>query len=193
MRTVTIPILFVAAVVSLATAGAAEAQRQRPPDVPLEQRQQAREATRDRAADPDALAPGQVLNMLDAWAIVQAQETLQLGDDQYAQFVARLKRLQQTRRKNLQGRLAILQDLRRLSAPPGDQVDENALRERLKALTDHDVAAAAEMRKAYDQLDQVLSAKQQARFRLFEEVLERRKIDLLKRAQQGVNARGRRQ
>ena len=193
MNTVRIPILFVAAVVSLATVGGAEAQRQRPPDLPLEQRQQARQATRERAADPDALGPGQVLNMLDAWAIVQAQETLQLADDQYAQFVARLKRLQQTRRKNLQGRLAILQDLRRLSAPPGDQVDENALRERLKALTDHDVAAAAEMRKAYDQLDQVLSAKQQARFRLFEEVLERRKIDLLKRAQQGVNARGRRQ
>ena len=189
----TIPILFVAAAVSLVTAGAAEGQRQRPADLPLEQRQQAREATRERAADPDALGPGQVLNMLDAWAIVQAQETLQLGDDQYAQFVARLKRLQQTRRKNLQGRLAILQDLRRLSAPPGDQADENALRERLKALTDHDIAAAAEMRKAYDQLDQVLSAKQQARFRLFEEVLERRKIDLLKRAQQGVNARGRRQ
>jgi hypothetical protein len=39
----------------------------------------------------------------------------------------------------------------------------------------------------------VLNPRQQARFRLFEEVLERRKIDLLKRAQQGAAARQRRQ
>ena len=155
--------------------------------------QRAREPQSGRGADADGLGPGQILNMLDAWAIVQAQETLQLGDDHYAQFVARLKRLQQTRRKNLQERLGILQDLRRLSNGGPDRSDENALRERLKALADHDAAAATEMRRAYDQLDEVLSLKQQARFRLFEEVLERRKIDLLKRAQQGAAARGRRQ
>jgi len=193
MNPVNLRILVFATIASLAAAGAAEARRQRDVDLPLKPRQQAREATRERAADGDALGPGQVLNMLDAWALVQAQDTLQLGDDQYPQFVARLKRLQQTRRKNLQSRLAILQDLRRLSSAPGDQADENALRERLKALNDHDDAAAIDMRKAYEQLDQVLSPKQQARFRLFEEVLERRKIDLLKRAQQGAGARGRRQ
>ena len=175
-----IQVLLAAAVLSLIAAAPAAAQRQRG-------------AETGRGAQGDGLGPAQVLNMLDAWAIVQAQDALQLGDDQYPQFVARLKRLQQTRRRNLQGRLAILQDLRRLSAGPGDKVDENALRERLKALTDHDVASAAEMRKAYDELDQVLSTKQQARFRLFEEVLERRKIDLLKRAQQGAAARERRQ
>jgi Spy/CpxP family protein refolding chaperone len=177
---VKIHVLLLAAVLSLLAASPAAAQRARGPQP-------------GRGADADGLGPAQILNMLDAWAIVQAQETLQLGDDQYAQFVSRLKRLQQARRRNLQGRLAILQDLRRLSASTGDQVDENALRERLKALADHDAAAATEMRKAYEELDQVLSPKQQARFRLFEEVLERRKIDLLKRAQQGAAARERRQ
>ena len=179
--------ILIVSAVSLAGPSMAEAQRQRPADLPLEQRQ-----PRDRAADPDRLGPAQILNMLDAWALVQAQETLQLGDDQYAEFVARLKRVQLARRRNLQERLAILQDLRKLSLP-GAPEDDNALRARLKALADHDDNAAAEMRKAYEQLDQVLSVKQQARFRLFEEMLERRKIDLLKRAQQGVAARERRQ
>ena len=148
---------------------------------------------RAAAGEPDALGPAQILNMLDAWAVVQAQDTLQLADDQYGEFVARLKRLQQTRRRNLQARNSILQELRRLAGPQAVQVDDNAIGQQLKALADHDQRAAAEMRQAYDQLDQVLSPRQRARFRLFEEVLERRKIDLLKRAQQGAAARQRRQ
>jgi hypothetical protein len=41
-------------------------------------------------------------------------------------------------------------------------------------------------------LDEILDVRQQARFRLLEEQLERRKIDLLQRARQGA-ARGGRQ
>lgn len=151
-------------------------------------------APRDRAAaERPGLSPAEVVNMLDAYAIVQAQEALQLGDPQYGEFVARLKRLQQTRRRNLQQRAAILQELRRLSAPAVAQVDEPAIRERLKALADHDDRAAGEIRKAYLALDEILDARQQARFRLLEEQLERRKIDLLQRARQGAAARERRQ
>ncbi len=51
------------------------------------------------------------------------------------------------------------------------------MRERLKALRDHDERAAVEMRKAYDTLDEVLDVRQQARFRIFEETIERRKLD----------------
>ena len=147
---------------------------------------------RGKGADPDGLGPAQILNMLDAWAIVQAQDTLQLADSQYGEFVARLKRLQQTRRRGHQGRNAILQELRRLAGPQAAQIDEAAVRDRLKALAEHDERVAGELRKAYAELDQVLDTRQQARFRLFEEMLERRKIDLLKRAQDGA-ARQRRQ
>lgn len=151
-------------------------------------------APRGRAAgEPARLSPGEVVNMLDAYAIVQAQEALQLGDQQYGEFVARLKRLQQTRRRNLQARGAILQDLRRLSGPAVTTVDEAAIRQRLKALSDHDEQAAAEIRQAYQALDEILDPRQQARFRLLEEQLERRKIDLLQRARQGAAARDRRQ
>ena len=138
------------------------------------------------AAEADPLAPAQILNMLDAWAIVQAQETLLIPDEKYGEFVARLKRLQQTRRRNQQARNALLGELRRLAGPQARQIDERAVRQRLDALREHDERAAGEVRKAYDELDQALDLRQQARFRLFEEVLERRKIDLLKRAEQGA-------
>ena len=83
--------------------------------------------------------------------------------------------------------------LGKLAGPQVVQVDEAAIRDRLKALADHDDRAAGELRKAYQELDEILDLRQQARFRLFEELIERRKIDLLKRAQQGAAARQRRQ
>ncbi|MBA2302084.1 MAG: hypothetical protein H0W08_05570 [Acidobacteria bacterium] len=175
---------LLAVVLTISVADAAEAQRQ--PNAP--------QPGRGRAAAADSgLSPVEILNMLDAYAIVQAQDTLQLADSQYGDFVTRLKRLQQARRRNLQGRNGILQELRRLAGPQVAQVDEPAIRERLKALADHDDRAAGELKKAYDGLDEILDARQQARFRLFEEVLERRKIDLLKRAQLGAAARQRRE
>ena len=170
---------MLAAAILVLAPGTADAQQRQSKDV-----QPGRERP---AAEGKALGPAQILNMLDAWAIVQAQDTLQIADDRYGEFVSRLKRLQSTRRRNLQARNGLLQELRRLTAPRQTQIDESAIRDRLNALRAHDDRAAAEIRKAYDELDQVLDARQQARFRLFEEVLERRKIDLLKRAQQGAS------
>jgi hypothetical protein len=182
MTAARIPTFLLGAVLLLAAGGAADAQRQPDPPPP-----------RGRAAaDSGGLAPAEILNMLDAYAIVQAQQTLRLEDRQYGEFVTRLKHLQQTRRRNLQARTAILQELRRLTGPQAGPIDEPVVRERLQALRDHDRRTADELLKAYEGLDQVLDVRQQARFRLFEELLERRKIDLLKRAQQGA-ARQRRQ
>jgi hypothetical protein len=45
-------------------------------------------------------------------------------------------------------------------------------------------------RKAHDAVDELLDARQQARFRVFEEEMERRKFDLLSRARRRVQ-RGR--
>jgi RNA-splicing ligase RtcB len=103
-----------------------------------------------------------------------------------------LKKLQETRRANHQGRQRILQELRRLAGPQAAQAaqgDDNAIRQQIKALRDHEERTVAEVRKAYEALDEVLDAKQQARFRLFEERLELRKMDLLMRARQGAARR----
>ena len=41
-----------------------------------------------------------------------------------------------------------------------------------------------ETRKAYDDVDQMLDVRQQAKFRIFEELMERRKLELVTRARQ---------
>jgi hypothetical protein len=132
------------------------------------------------AVDRPALTNAELIDMLDTYAIVQAQKALELGDAQYGQFVTRLKRLHQVRRQNTRIRNQILQDLRQLTRSP--TTDDQTLRARMKALDEHDARAAAELRRAYDAMDEVLDARQQARFRLFEERLERQKLDLLMRA-----------
>ena len=138
-------------------------------------------------ADPGAVSAGELVNMLDTYAIVQAQQALTIDDDKYGVFVARLKKLQEVRRRNQRERNQILQDLRRLAGAQAPlPVDEAAVKERLRALRDHDERAAVEMRRAYNVLDEVLDVRQQARFRVFEETIERRKLDLLLRAQRAA-------
>lgn len=145
------------------------------------------EARGGRAAGE--LSPAEVVGMLDAYALVQAQNALQLNDSQYGSFVGRLKSLQDTRRKNQRARNQLLQELRKLTGPQVTTIDEPAIRDRLKALRELDEKSAADLRRAYDSLDEVLDIRQQARFRIFEEALERRKMDLLMRARQRAAGR----
>jgi hypothetical protein len=137
------------------------------------------------------LPTAELVTMLDTYAIVQAQQALALDDEHYGRFVTRLKRLQEVRRRNQRDRNQILQALRRLTAPQAGSVDEAAVRDRLRALREEDDRAAAELRKAEDAVDEVLTVRQQARFRLFEETIERRKLDLLVRARERAARAGR--
>jgi hypothetical protein len=134
-----------------------------------------------RAGRAQGVRPAELAAMLDAWAIVQAQTALQLNDGQYGQFVTRLKRLQETRRRNGQMRNRLLAQIRALVAP-GVMPDETAIREKLKALREHDEQTATALRRDADAVDEVLDARQQGLFRLFEERIERQKLDLLMRA-----------
>lgn len=130
--------------------------------------------------EPPAVSPGELQRMFDAYALMRAQEALQVRDEQYAAFLARFKALQDIRRQDLIERNRILADLRRLlQATP---LDEARIRERMKALPDLAAKTVADLRRAYEGIDQVLDVPQQARFRLFEEQMERRKIELLMRA-----------
>jgi hypothetical protein len=169
-RTVLLACLF-----AIATAGDASAQRGDRPG--------------GRGAE---LSPGEVIRVLDGYALVQAQDALRLNDEQYGRFVTRLRNLQETRRRNQQARNQIIAELRRLTgAQATAPADESVVRDRLKALRTHDDKTAAELRAAYDALDEVLDTRQQARFRIFEEQLERRKLDFIMRARQGGGRGGR--
>ena len=140
----------------------------------------------DLAAPPDRggreqVRPAELAAMLDAYTAVQAQNALQLSDAQYGPFVTRLRRLQENRRRNNQIRNRLLQDLRTMTAPNA-VADENAMREKLRALREHNQQTAAALQRDSEAVDEVLDVRQQVRFRLLEERLERQKLDLLMRS-----------
>jgi Spy/CpxP family protein refolding chaperone len=128
------------------------------------------------------VSPGELQRMFDAYALMQAQEQLKIDDEHYAQFLTRFKALQDVRRGALQERFRTIAELRRLSNDP--QSDERQIKDRLKALQEIDARSQADIRKAYDAVDQILDVRQQAKFRVFEETMERRKLELVSRARQ---------
>jgi hypothetical protein len=140
--------------------------------------------------DQANIAPAEIQRLFDAYALVQAQDELKLGDDQYPMFLARYKGLQEVRRRAQAERARLVRELVRLSAADA-RSEEAPLRDGLRALQDLDARTAAETRKAYDGIDQVLDLRQQARFRVFEEQMERRKFDLVMRARQNNRANNR--
>ena len=133
----------------------------------------------EQAAGP--LAPDEIQRLFDAYESMQAREALALSDAQLPSFLAQLTLLQDTRRRNQQERHRIVQKLSRLSGQRGE-LDEAAVRSTLKELDVADERSFAEARKAYEGLLQTLDLRQQARFRVFEAQMERRKLDLLMRA-----------
>lgn len=155
------------------------------------QRQQGQQARPNRPAiqgraqalDEAGVTPAEIQRMFDAYALVQAQEQLQLGDEQYSRFLIRFKALQDRRRQALQEHTRIVGELRRLLMQR--QPDEGQLKDRIQALEDADSRAIADIKKAHEGIDQVLDVRQRASFRVFEEQMERRKLELVTRARQG--------
>jgi Spy/CpxP family protein refolding chaperone len=141
--------------------------------------------------DLPGITPAEVQQMFDAAALVEAQQRLTITDDQFPQFLRRFKTLQDIRRQGLNERTRRVNQLQRLlvSASPGQPLDETAVNDQLKSLRDLDARVAADVARAYDAIDQVLTVRQRAQFRVFEEQMERRKIDLVTRARQANRQR----
>jgi hypothetical protein len=133
---------------------------------------------------PPALAPGEVQRLLDGYELVQAQDFLALSDTEFVAFLPKLRALQEARRRNEQERLRLLAELRKMTNPQTGQVPENDLRDRVRTLRELETRAVAEIQHAIDGVDQTLDARQQARFRIFEQQIEQRKLQLLMRARQ---------
>lgn len=162
--------------VVLATGVAAS---QEPPQRPLGQR------GRGAAQPPNAgagVALQELQEMFDAFALVQAQRVLQLPDDQYQRFFTRMNRLQDLRRQHTRQRLRLTNELRRMVND--GTADDAALTTALKGLEDLQIKAEQDLRAARAAIDEVLTVRQRARFRFFEEEMERQKIDFMTRARQ---------
>lgn len=145
---------------------------------PRPARSQAAAPESDPTAPP--ITPGELTRLFDAYAVLQAQGFLRLSDEQYGEFVVRLKSLQDTRRKHLGERSRMIAELRRMTAPDSTATDA-AIRTAFEALRREDASAHDDLAKAYENLDSVLEPRQQARFRVFEEQIERQKLNLLSR------------
>ena len=137
------------------------------------------------AQQADRLDVAELQRLFDAYIVMQAQDALQLDDAQFGQFLPKLKALQDTRRRNEQARNRLVAELGRLTAPSA-AADETAVRDRLRALQELESRSAADLRRAYDTVDQQLDVRRQARFRVFEQSMERRKLQLMLRARRGA-------
>jgi len=175
MKRLAILSIAVMGVLSAAPAGAQGAQQR--------QGRQGRQAQQAPGqADDTAVTPAEIQRMFDAYALIQAQDQLRLNDEQYSLFLVRFKLLQDIRRRTLQEHTRLIVELRRLLMQ--GQPDEAQLKDRMMQLQDVDSRSIADVKKAYEGIDQVLDVKQQASFRVFEEQMERRKIELITRARQ---------
>jgi Spy/CpxP family protein refolding chaperone len=130
----------------------------------------------------EGVSPAEVQRMFDSYALMQAQEQLQIREDQFPQFLTRFKALQDTRRQAMQQRQRRIAELRRLANT--EVPDEAAIREQMKGLDELTDRTHADVKRAYEAIDQVLTVAQQAKFRVFEELMERRKLELVNRARQ---------
>lgn len=141
-----------------------------------------------RGGNPPNAAAGagvqELQQMFDAFALVQAQRVLQLSDEQYQRFFVRMNRLQDLRGQQNRQRMRLLNELRRMTGPQGN-ADDAALTTTLQNLDAQDLKFAEQLRAARQGIDEVLTVRQRALFRFFEEDMERRKIDYLTRARQG--------
>jgi hypothetical protein len=135
-----------------------------------------------RAGLPPAGATvAEVEQAFDRYFLNQARMTLQLSPSQMAAFRPKLEQLRRVRRQTQRQRQGLLNELQAL-ARGGEPVDEDALAAKVKALDDQKVEAEQRIRDAYEQLDATLSVQQRARFRFFEQRMERQELDLIARA-----------
>src|SRR5205814_4173541 len=119
----------------------------------------AQPAAQGEAAAPP-LAPAEIQNLMDGYAIGQAQTSLGLSDTEFTPFLAKFRALQNLRRRNEQERMRLLNELRRLSNPSA-QAQDSEIQTRLRALRELVTRAMAHTQSAYDSIDQPLDLRQQ--------------------------------
>ena len=184
-------ILLAAALMTAAIPASAQSGRGRGVGQPPSAQQAVPQVPVPQDQDGRPISAGQIQRWFEAYTVLQAQEALGLTEAQYGRFVTRLKSLQEIRRRHQQSRNKILNQLRQLTTADGRAVaapDESAIADQLRLLRDEDDRGTADVRKAYEGLDETLTVTQQGRFRTFEERMEQQKLELLLRARQNARA-----
>ena len=134
------------------------------------------------------VTPAEIQRMFDAYALVQAQEQLRISDDQYSRFLVRYKSAAGYPPEVAPGAHA---HRRGPAASAGGAATRRGSCSKRGSRRSHDVdtRASAEVKKAYEGIDELLDLRQRASFRVFEELMERRKLELITRARQANRPR----
>ena len=143
-----------------------------------------RQGGRGQMGAGEGLTPREIQLQFDAYVIAQAENVLQISEEQYPQFVRRVRALQMARREARMRRNRLIAQLAQL-ARNRDNADEARLAAATRAIDEHERAVPGEIAKAFASLDEVLTPWQRARFRVLEDQLEQKKLDMVLRARQG--------
>ncbi len=127
----------------------------------------------------------EIERQFDRFEMLEAQKALGLDEEAFRGVGERLARIQMLRRRHQSQRRAILRDLRTALDSGAVETNEAGITTMLAELGGLGVRQAQEMRRAQQALDAVLTLRQRAEFRLFQERFERMKLDLVARARQG--------
>jgi Spy/CpxP family protein refolding chaperone len=127
----------------------------------------------------------EIERQFDLFEVVEARKALGMDEEAFRPVEERLGRIQSIRRRHQGQRRTILRDLRSALDSGAVEADEAAVTSKLAELSGLGVRQAQEMRRAHQALDAVLTVRQRAEFRVFQERFERMKLDLLARARQG--------
>jgi hypothetical protein len=131
---------------------------------------------------PAGLRPDEVQQIVDGWEIATAEKMLELTDQQYAPFIQQLRKLQSGRRQQFMQRQRMLNALRQAMNQQQPVLDDAAMDARVKQFDDLDRKQQQELQSLHAAIDAVLTPRQRARFRVLQEQMERRKLEVLSRA-----------
>jgi hypothetical protein len=127
--------------------------------------------------------------MWDEYVLSQAQAALNLTDQQFMRFRNRLNQLQQLRRRLQRERNQKLREAQQALSGRGAPVDPAVVSARLKEYDDLMVSSAEQLRQSYVSIDEVLNVRQRVRFRLFEDRMAQKKLELLAQARQAAGGK----
>ncbi len=130
------------------------------------------------------IAPGDIQAMFEAMTVMEAERFVMLTPDQFPVFVQRLKRLHEARATMNRRRNRALNDLRGMANPQNGRADDATIDVKLRELAAIELEGRTAVDKAIEALDQMLSPKQRARFRMLEDNIEKKKIDFLTKVRQ---------
>ena len=130
------------------------------------------------------ISPADIQAMFDAMTVMDAERFVTLTPEQFPSFVQRLKKLQEARVLHMRRRNRAMNELRMLANPQTGKGDDAAIDAKLKELATIEAEGQVAVRNALDALDQLLSPRQRARFRILEANIELKKLDFLSKVRQ---------